>query len=70
MFSKSCRLPIDFKKNLDIGLFELYYDFIKMIRNRKNLFLQTTRISFILLSKIRLKHRFLIDLEYVRAFRD
>ena len=38
LFPKSCRLPIDFKKNLDIGLFELYYDFIKMIRNRKKFY--------------------------------
>lgn len=35
LFPKNCRLPNDFKKNLDIGLIELYSNFIKKIKNKK-----------------------------------
>ena len=38
LFPKSCRLPIDFKKNLDVGLLELYSDFIRMIKSKKKFF--------------------------------
>lgn len=40
LFPKNCRLPIDFKKNSNIGLLELYLDFIGMIKNKKKFYYQ------------------------------
>ena len=40
LFPKGCRLPVDFKKNLDSGLLELYLDFIGMIKNKKKFYYQ------------------------------
>jgi methionyl-tRNA formyltransferase len=40
LFPKSCNLPVDFKKELDIRLLEFYLDFIRMIKNKKKFYYQ------------------------------